>query len=197
MHRRAVGLALIVTLVGISVVQAQAPESRRLLVRARAVYIAPNAKSSPGGLDVKDDAVAEVDVSYFFTPNLAAELVLATAGQEVMANGASLGSVSHLPPTLALQYHFTPSAVVRPYVGGGVNYTTFYSKSGGLAALDLTSSFGWAAQVGADFQLAPRTILNVDAKYVQLDTDVTAGATQAYHLDINPVLIGVGLGYRF
>lgn len=48
-----------------------------------------------------------------------------------------------------------------------------------------------------DFRLAPRTILNLDVKYVQLDTDVTAGGVQAYHLDIDPLLVGVGPGYRF
>ena len=197
MRVRTVGVALVVSLVGASMARAQAPAQGRLLVRARAVYIAPNAESSPGGLDVKDDAVAEVDVSFFFTERIAAELVLATAGQEVMANGASLGTVSHLPPTLSLQYHFTPGRTVQPYVGGGVNYTNFYAKSGGLDGLSLTDSFGWAAQAGVDVRLAPRTILNIDAKYVQLDTDVMAGSAKAYHLDVNPVLIGVGLGYRF
>ncbi len=197
MRARIVGLALLACVTGNSIASGQVTDYRRLLVRARAVYIAPNAKSSPVALDVKDDAVAEVDVSYYFTPNVAAELVLATAGQEVMANGVSLGTVNHLPPTLAIQYHFGPNSILRPYLGGGVNYTRFYAKSGGLDALDLGDSFGWALQAGTDIELAPRTVLNLDAKYVKLDTDVMSGGVQAYHLDINPVLIGVGLGYRF
>jgi outer membrane protein len=146
---------------------------------------------------VKGDAVAEVDITRFITPQIALELVLATAGQEVMAGGSSLGTVNHLPPTLSLQYHLLESARFRPYVGAGANYTNFYRKSGGLSTLDLDHSFGWAAQVGTDVMLTGRTSVNVDAKYVNIETDVKSGGTTAYHLKINPILLGLGLGYRF
>ena len=56
-----------------------------------------------------DKTIPELDISYFFTPNIAAELVL-TVPQEhrVYLNGTDIGSFKHLPPTLTLQYHFMP-----------------------------------------------------------------------------------------
>ncbi|MCE1968389.1 outer membrane beta-barrel protein, partial [Enterobacter hormaechei] len=99
---------------------------------------------------------------------------------EVELGGVGIGSVKHLPPTLTLQYHFNPEGQIRPYAGLGLNYTRFSSVDldagtvlGGSVPLRIDrSSFGWAAQVGADVQIAPKWFLNFDVKYVAIDTDI-------------------------
>lgn len=169
------------------------------LVRGRAIVVAPDESSSPAGLAVNNDAVAEIDITRFFTRNIAAELILGASSHEVHLGDASLGSTKVLPPTLTLQYHFLPDGLIRPYVGAGLNYTHFYhtSGTGGLDDLDLTDSFGWAAQAGADYMLTDRASLNFDVKYINIETDVKSGGTKVFDLKINPWVIGVGAGYRF
>lgn len=197
--KRGIALALIGAAVLGSTAHAQ---DAGWMIRARALLVAPNAKSTPAGLDVKADAVAEVDITRYLNKNFALELVLGTATQEVTAkatNGTvtSLGSASHLPPTLVLQFHPVATGPARPYLGLGGNMTIFYAKSGGLDALKLSTSLGWAAQGGIDFKITDKAFFNVDFKYVAIKTDVKSGSTKAYELKINPLLIGVGFGHRF
>ncbi|MDQ7073474.1 MAG: OmpW family outer membrane protein [Gammaproteobacteria bacterium] len=76
----------------------------------------------------------ELDITYMFTPNWGAELILGYSSHDVNATGSVqslLGQVidaKALPPTLTLQYHFMPNSNIRPYVGAGVNYTYFFDE---------------------------------------------------------------------
>jgi outer membrane protein len=178
------------------------------LVRVRAIDIIPD-KSSDAGVTVQDavtlnNVVApEVDISYFFTKNIAAELILTYPQQhDVSLSGAKIGTVKHLPPTLTLQYHFLPDAQFRPYVGAGLNYTKFSDVNlnvTGVGPLFLdSSSTGGALQAGMDIKLSSNMYLNFDIKKVWIGTDVkTAGGAKVTHLNLNPWLPGVGLGWRF
>jgi outer membrane protein len=170
------------------------------LARARVININPDASSSALNLDVDTQTTLELDFSYFVTNNLALELILATKKHEVTAGGVPIGSVKHLPPTLTLQYHFAPQATVRPYLGAGINYTRFYDVSLGNGAFTVDkSSWGPALQAGVDIQLDKRFFLNIDIKKIWMDTDVKATATgaTAANLEIDPVIIGIGLGLKF
>ncbi|HUW29889.1 MAG TPA: OmpW family outer membrane protein [Sulfuriferula sp.] len=168
------------------------------MARIRAINIDPSAHSSPlAGVDVNSQVVPELDFTYFISKNIATELILGTARHEVALNGASLGKVSLLPPTLTLQWHFSPDSKIRPYVGAGVNYTRFYNV--GLAGLDVDrNSYGGALQAGVDIAVSDNGYINLDVKKVYISTKVktTAGA-YVTDLDINPVIIGVGYGWRF
>ncbi|MEW5967632.1 MAG: OmpW family outer membrane protein [Pseudomonadota bacterium] len=167
------------------------------MMRVRAIQIAPDVSSSLAGIDVSDEWVPEIDFTYFFTPNIGAELVLGTARHEVTLNGASLGKLNHLPPTLTLQYHFNPTGTVRPYVGAGINYTRFYNVD--LTGLKVdNNSFGGALQAGVDIAVTKNGYLNLDVKKIWIDTTVktTAGANVS-SLDIDPVVWGIGYGFRF
>ena len=84
------------------------------LVRARLLQLRPSVSSTIGTLDVSNEVTPEVDFSYFLTENIAAELILATQRHTVKNAGVDLGKVSHLPPTLTLQYHFMPKETFRP-----------------------------------------------------------------------------------
>lgn len=169
------------------------------LVRARAVHLDPANRGDIDGLAINSKTIPEVDITYFFTPNLAAELILTyPQKQDVSLNGTNIGTLKHLPPTLSLQYHFAPEGTVRPYVGAGINYTRFSSVHilNGAGKVD-KSSFGFAFGGGVDIQLAKQWYLNVDVKKVYIDTDVSVGGTKLGNFKVDPVLFGVGVGYRF
>ncbi len=173
------------------------------LVRIRATSVLFDNGNDPaltlGKVEVEDRWIPEFDVSYFFTDNIAAELVLTWPQEmDVTLGGNGIGSVKALPPTLLVQYHFMPNATVRPYVGVGVNYTRFSSQSFTIAGLDTSSSsWGPAVQAGFDFKIAPRWYLNADLKYVWMNTDVKLNGAKLTTVDLNPWLISVGVGYRF
>ena len=171
------------------------------LVRARAVHLDSANKDNTGlGLSINDKTIPELDITYFFSPNIAAELVLTVPQKQNVNSTAAcyLGTLKHLPPSLLAQYHFTQFSGFKPYVGAGINYTRFSSvKLLGGAADVKRSSWGGALQVGVDVPLNKQWSLNFDVKKVYINTDVTLNGANAGNFKINPVLVGVGLGYRF
>lgn len=169
------------------------------LVRVRAISLDPANKDSTGvGLAIDSKTFPELDLSYRFTPHLAAELVLTyPQKQEVSAGGTRIGQLKHLPPTLTLQYHFAPGAAWQPYVGAGINWTRFSSVD--LPApfsIDKTS-VGAAVQAGFDVPIGRSMVFNVDVKKLQIRTDVFAGGVKAGEFRVDPLLVGVGIGWRF
>jgi outer membrane protein len=175
------------------------------LIRLRALHmnVSNDAGTPLGDVSVNDKTFPEIDFTYFFTRNIAAELVLTYPQRhDVRLDGNKIGSLKHLPPVLSLQYHFLPDARFRPYVGAGINYTRFMSVDlpnvPGVGQLDVdNSSVGLSLQVGADVKLSDQLFLNVDVKKVQIDTDITANGNRVVTYDIDPLLVSVGLGYRF
>ena len=176
-------------------------------VRVRAVHIdASNGGSTnPNlGLSVSNKTIPEVDISYYFTPNFAAELILTYPQKhDIRSNGAKIGTVKQLPPTLLAQYHFTNFGAFKPYVGAGINYTRFSSAKFDPAvqaqynASVSKNSWGGAMQVGFDYALDKNWSINFDVKKVYMATKVYSNGTQIGKLEIDPVLVGVGVGYRF
>lgn len=180
-----------------------------IMVRARLIDVAPLVSSSStsigGNLSVSNTVAPEIDVSYFLTDNIAFELIAATTRHDITANRTSLGSVKVgttwvLPPTLTAQYHFNPKGQVSPYVGAGLNWTLFYNaKPGpGLTSLALTSNVGPALQAGVDIAVSQRGYINIDVKQIFLSTNasINRGAVRA-KTALDPLVAGVGFGYRF
>ena len=174
------------------------------MVRARAVHLdSANKDGTSLGLSINDKTMPEVDVTYFFNKNIAAELILTVPQKHTLsASGTAIGSLKHLPPSLLLQYHFDVSGF-KPYVGVGVNYTRFSSVRFDptvAAALNPSidkNSWGGALQVGVDIPLNKNLSLNFDVKKVYIKTDVFSGGAKAGTFKVDPVLVGVGLGWRF
>ena len=179
----------------------------RFQVRVRGIGIFADGDGMVNGTSLETDVgnavTPEVDVTYFFTKNIAAELIAATAQHEVSAGANDLGETWILPPTLTLQYHFTPDNKFSPYVGAGINYSLFYGEDDGTGFddLDVSGGFGLAAQAGFDYWLNDNWGVNFDVKYVDLevDVDVDLGTTalSADDVDLNPWIVGVGTSYRF
>jgi outer membrane protein len=195
---------LIATAVGLLAAGQVAAQESPWLVRARAVNVASINENTTAvtGLAVKDKTIPEVDVTYFFNKNVAAELILTVPQQMTVSNTASgnIGTFKALPPTLTLQYHFTDFNGYKPYVGAGLNYTkiTHTNVASGAYSLD-DHTYGLALQAGVDVPLTKQVSLNFDLKKVQIKTDVYSGSTgaKAGSLKLDPTLIGVGVGYRF
>lgn len=195
-------------------------EQGDVLVRLRGILVAPTDSASdvspgfPGGsVDVENAVVPELDFTYFLTNNIGAELILATSPHDLHGTGtlAGLGKIADLmalPPTLTAQYHFNPNGKIRPYAGVGLNYTIFYSEGAsdslvgaiGATAIDVDDSFGVAYQAGVDFDITDRWFVNIDVKYIQIDTTATlntGGVINTVDVDLDPIVAGVGVGMRF
>ena len=175
-------------------------DAQNWMARVRAIGVHPNVSSSLSGLDANDQWAPELDFTYFWTKNFATELILATTRHELTYNGTSLGKVSVLPPTITLQYHFTDLGAFRPYVGGGLNLTWFYNNDLklGNTPIDVDStSVGGAVQAGFDYEFQKNWYFNMDVKYIWMSTDVKAAGATLTNLKLDPVVYGVGIGYRF
>lgn len=183
-----------------------APKSDgRFLVRLRAIAILPDEASETsvrgGAFEIENAFVPELDFSYFFTENFAAELVIATAPHRIDGSGSlegiEFGHFMLLPATLTAQYHLTVFERVKPYIGAGVAYSIF----AGLAdEVRYDDTVGVALQAGVDYELAEGWFLNADVKYMMLETEIEVddGATQIdAEVDFDSVVIGFGAGYRF
>ena len=182
-----------------------AQDTGNWLVRGRALNLQSANKDSTGlNLSVNDKTFPEVDFSYFFTPNFAAELILTYPQKhDIRSGGTTIGSLKHLPPTLTAQYHFTGVSGFRPYVGAGVNLTLFSDVSfipAIEAALHPTikkSSTGLALQAGFDVPMGSGWLFNVDVKKVQIKTDVSSSGTKVGTFKVDPTLVSIGVGKRF
>ncbi|MGR7995878.1 MULTISPECIES: OmpW/AlkL family protein [unclassified Xanthobacter] len=183
------------------------------MIRVRALGVLPTDGGSVNGimgsdLNYSNSITPELDISYFFTENFAAELILGTTKSNVYGAGTinglgKIGSTWILPPTLTLQYHFTNFGAFKPYIGAGVNYTIFYSQSADLPTTDLSvkNAWGFALQAGFDYMFDRHWGINVDVKKIFLepsfDATVSGVGAVSGSADLNPWLIGAGVTYRF
>lgn len=216
-------MACLLAALGVSAITspAMAYEAGDILVRGRIISVNPqddsglvsaNGSSIAGsGVSVDSDIMPELDFTYMMNPHWGLELILAYTEHDVDASGSisGLGNIVEtkvLPPTLNLQYHFSPSSTIRPYVGAGINYTHFFDSKvkGGLAApgddVDLDDSFGLAAQLGVDIDVNQDWFVNLDVKYIDIKTDAhikSDGVSYKVDVDIDPIVWGIGIGRRF
>jgi outer membrane protein len=193
------------------------------LVRGRIININPNDDSgtlSINGVDqgtkgvkVDSDTIPELDITYMIAPNWGVELILGYSEHTITGENswAALGNVIDakvLPPTLTLQYHFMPNSNIRPYIGAGINYTYFFDEkvAGDVlpvagSKVKLESSWGLAAQAGVDIALNEDWFVNLDVKYIDIDTTAkfsgTAVGSAKIDADIDPFVWGIGIGRKF
>ena len=159
------------------------------------------------GLTVQSQVIPELDLSYYFTRNIAVEAICCFSYHTINAVNAlaSLGDVGHtwlFPPTITLQYHFTDFGAFQPYLGVGVNYTHYFDTGAGSLAADgplkINDSWGVAGQVGFDYMITRNLGLNVDLKYIEMTPHAAyVSSTLNSRVNINPIVVGAGITYRF
>jgi len=207
---------------------AQAHQAGDILVRAGAITVDPREDSGNLKFDgaaaagtsatLNSDTQLGLNFAYMVTDNVGIELLAATPfSHEVGVKGlggldGKLGDIKHLPPTLSVVYYPLDSkAVFKPYVGVGINYTTFFQedlsserKAQGFSSLDLDDSWGFAFQVGADYMLTDRLMINAQVRYIDIDTEATVKGPTTLNIaktkvdvDVDPMVYMVGLGYKF
>ncbi|KLU14673.1 MULTISPECIES: outer membrane protein OmpW [Xenorhabdus] len=193
-----------------------AHEAGDFLFRAGTATVRPHAGSDNvlglGSFGVNNNTQLGLTFGYMITDNIGVELLAATPFQhKVSLPGAGeIAEVKHLPPTLMAQYYFGSSEnEFRPYVGIGVNYTTFFSekftnnetvKGVNLNSLDLKDSWGIAGQVGLDYQLDKNWMLNTSLWWMNIETDVkfkVGDVDKKYKTRLDPWVFMFGVGYSF
>jgi outer membrane protein len=170
---------------------------------------ASNATTAALDASIDNSVVPELDFTYFFNKNLAVEVIAGVTPHDIDGTkgaiaATNVGDVWLLPPTVLLQYHFNLGNGIKPYLGAGLNYTVFFNEdanaSDGYSNLKIDNAFGFAAQAGVDIHLKGNWFLNVDVKKIWLDTDLSVdlgGYTYTTDVDVDPLIVGVGVGYRF
>ena len=169
-----------------------------------------NPKSGNGALaggtlavDVDSDIKPTITFEYFVRDNLGIEVLAALPFKhDIAIDGlGTVGSTRHLPPVVSLQYHFNGSGKVSPFVGAGLNYTTFFSEDtqGALAAskLKLDDSWGLAAHAGVDFALGQRGALRIDARWADIDTKVELDGAAIGTVNLDPLVYGAAYVLKF
>ena len=159
-----------------------------------------------GTLQVEEGESLAFTVTYMATNNVGVELLAAVPFKhDIGIKGlGKIGETKHLPPTLSVQYHFMPDSVFSPYAGVGFNWTIFSSEKidpGVADGLTLDDSTGFAAQIGADFNINEKWLVNLDIRYIDIETDATIRVgTDRVGLGtvkIDPTVYSLMVGYRF
>ncbi|CUH80383.1 Outer membrane protein W precursor [Tritonibacter multivorans] len=162
-----------------------------------------NPKSDNGtvaGADasIGSDTAVSLTAEYFIRDNIGIELLAATPfDHDIALGGSHIGSTKHLPPTLSVNYHFPTKGKFTPFVGLGVNYTTFFEEETPLGTLELDDSFGLAASLGADWQITDHGALRVNVRYMDIDTDASLNGADIGTAEIDPITVGVSYIHRF
>ena len=213
---------------------AQAHEAGDILIRAGAITVNPKADSSHvkvdrgnlAGMDLEGKATMSSDTqlglnfAYMLTNHIGIELLAATPfehdvkvkGTILPAANGKLGTLKHLPPTLSVVYYPLDSkSAFQPYVGAGINYTWIYDEHVGSSAqgqgfnnFKAENSWGWAAQVGMDYMINDKWMINGQVRYIDISTKATvensalpAGTRAKVNVDVDPMVYMVGIGYKF
>ena len=177
----------------------------------------------PGvGLDVQD--VQTVYLAYVrqFFHHLDLELALGvppltkTVGRgparlgSVPFNGQIISTARWFAPSLVANYVFlSPEHRLRPYLGVGINYTSFYDRestaignaaSGGPTRLSLSSSVGPVGTVGVTYRIDRRWSLYASYSFSEVQTNLvadTAGVIRTTHVSFAPQALIVAGGFSF
>ncbi|MDT8327342.1 MAG: OmpW family outer membrane protein [Roseovarius sp.] len=158
--------------------------------------------AGPVPINVRDGYSVTITGEYFVMDNVGVELLAAWPFQhDIRSSGTKVGSVKHLPPTLSLQYHFTNNSPITPFVGAGINYTTFLKDKavGPIAgnSLKLDDSWGVALHAGVDYALSANGALRADVRWIDIDSDVKLNGVKIGKAKIDPWVLGVAYVHKF
>ncbi|PWB26456.1 hypothetical protein DCO49_08770 [Stenotrophomonas sp. SPM] len=201
-------LASLAAAISLAAAPAMAQSKGDWTVSAGVHQVAPksNNGSLAGGtlkVDVDSDIKPTITGEYFLADNLGIEVLAALPFKhDININGLGrVGSTKHLPPVVSLQYHFNSAGKVSPFLGAGLNYTTFFSEdtTGALAGskLKLEDSWGLAAHAGVDFAIGEKGALRVDLRWIDIDSKVKLNGEKIGTVNIDPLAYGVSYVFKF
>ncbi len=199
---RSVGRWLVTGVLATASLSVSAQDAGDWVVRAGYWNVAPKSDNSDV-VNVDAGASLGFNFTYMLTDRWAVELLASLPfTHDINLNaGGDVGETKHLPPTLSAQYHFPMGQQSSVYAGLGLNYTLFFEEEtrNALAGtnLELDNSLGLAAQVGWDYRFNEQYLLNVDVRWADIDTDASLDGADLGTVEIDPLVIGVNLGFRF
>ena len=194
---------------------AWAHEAGEFFIRAGSATVRPTEGSdsvlgSLGSFNVSNNTQLGLTFTYMATDNIGIELLAATPFRHKVGTGptGNIATVHQLPPTLMAQWYFGDAqSKLRPYIGAGINYTTFFDndfnntgKEAGLSDLSLDDSWGAAGQVGMDYLINRDWLINMSVWYMDIDTNVkfkANGVNQSVSTRLDPWVFMFSAGYRF
>ncbi|KAE9526000.1 OmpW family outer membrane protein [Testudinibacter aquarius] len=186
---------------------ALAHQAGDVIVRGGPILVVPDTSTNSEifKFDVNSNAQLGLTGTYMITDNLGVELLAATPfSHEIKLGNTLVGKTKHLPPSLYLQYYFLDKdAKARPYLGAGVNYTTFFSeqsKLDGVTDLKLKDSWGPVVNAGVDIGLTDNLYLNTSVWYAKIKSKASfklAGEEHKVNVTLDPMVYFIGLGYKF
>ena len=184
---------------------AVAQEKGDMLLGLGIGYIDPTDSYSGNGNNLRADGNARPTLTfeYFIADNIGIEVLAATPFEhDIQLSGTGdVGKTKHLPPTVSLQYHFTNNSSMTPFIGAGINYTTFWDDRGtGVLAgtpISLDDSWGYALHAGVDIAISEKAAIRTDLRYIDIETDATVGGAPAGKVKIDPIVFGVSYVMKF
>lgn len=211
---RAVTLALVLIAGAAPARAAEAEADGPWLFRVRLIEVRTpdSARTKPfhADSDISNTYMIDFSLSRFITPYLSLELTPGLSRYHAHARNTpfgdlDLGHIMVMTPTVMAQFrplqffHVGPWRWASPYIGVGVLYAHYYGDgSFGGAPLHYDDRFGPVFEVGGDFRFAPHWYANFEVKKVILDTELTGlNGVMRSKIDINPWVLGFGVGYRF
>jgi outer membrane protein len=139
-----------------------------------------------------------ITFEYFIRDNIGIEVLGALPFKhDISIAGAHIGETKHLPPTVSINYHIPTGGPLTPFVGVGLNYTTFFEDRSPLGELEIDDSFGLAAHVGLDYALSAKSALRMDLRYIDIDADVNLDGVKIGEVEIDPLVAGVSYVMKF
>ena len=115
---------------------------------------------------------------------------------DVEAEGATveLGKAWMIPLVVAVHYHFTPKARADVYAGPVFGYTLWGTLDGPFGSISLDPDFGFGLQVGVDLPFSGESGWSGCAS---LRYFTAAAGDASATIDVDPLTLRVGIGYRF
>lgn len=139
-----------------------------------------------------------ITAEYFVRDNLGVELLAALPFKHTATiAGVGTASTKQLPPTVSLVYHFDNGGKFVPFLGAGINYTTFFSEESALGKVKMDDSWGAAVMAGFDVKISDRGAVRTEVRWMDIDSDVSLGGAPIGTAEIDPLVVGVSYVHRF
>jgi len=177
--------------------------SKRFAVVGGYAHMKPKSDAlddAPGKTGFDGGGMPTLSGSWYVNDNFAVEVWGAAdkSEQRVRANGANVGSIKQQPVAVSGQYHFgNAGQAIRPFVGLGYYESNISDEKINGQHIGMTSPKGAIASAGADFNINERWFTRADARYMKGDSDIKAGGVNAGEAQLDPWVVGVGVGARF
>jgi outer membrane protein len=214
MLRRLLISTVVMVVVSASTVLAQTPGSR---YGVRVSWVNAGATSEElggtgGALKLHSGYGFELDATLAFSDRFGVELSTGASAHRLCVSGGDWGDIDAgrvwlVPLTAIAQYHIPVYGEWDPYLGIGFSWVApFYKVSSdlsdaGVERLDLEGGVGVAVQLGVNYQMDHRWYVNIDLRYLGTSLDARVRTEEedfpTVTLDIKPLVVSLGFGYKF